>query len=234
MTSIFMPLKKSVPTPELFPVTPPGVSPAERVKLLTRVAGFYQRTFMDSPEGLRYLTKVCGIRDVSLFKTFQVGLANGTLTEVLPKDRETQAALKALGVVTEAGREFFAGCVVFPLWSAEGAVVNLCGRRIADGGVLELYLPGAMQGLWNHQAAKRSSSIVLASSLIDALTAIDCGLLETMPCFDGGAELQRLLEQCGVRHVVTVFGGGETHRLKTDAAHKAGRATSGAHFPDKA
>ena len=97
MKSLFMPPKKSVPMPELFPVTPPVtppvVSPAERVKLLTRVAGFYQRTFMDSQEGLRYLTKVCGIRDVSLFKTFQIGYANGTLTEVLPKDRETQAAL---------------------------------------------------------------------------------------------------------------------------------------------
>ncbi|MGZ6371381.1 MAG: hypothetical protein ACXWPM_11560, partial [Bdellovibrionota bacterium] len=221
MKSLFTPLKKFAPTPELFPVAPPVVTPAERVKLLTRVAGFYQRTFMDSQEGLRYLTKVCGIRDASLFKTFQVGLANGTLTEVLPKDRETQAALKTLGVLTETGREFFEGCVVFPLWSAEGAVVNLCGRRIADEGVLELYLPGERQGLWNYQAAKRSSSIVLASSLIDALSAIDCGLLETMPCFDDGAELQRLLEQCGVRHVVTVFGGGETHRLKTGLVNKA-------------
>ena len=70
MTSLFMPPKKYAPTPELFPVVPSGVSPAERVKLLARVASFYQRTFMDSQEGLRYLTKVCGIRDVSLFKTF--------------------------------------------------------------------------------------------------------------------------------------------------------------------
>jgi hypothetical protein len=224
MTSLFMPPKKYAPTPELFPVAPPVVTPAERVKLLTRVAAFYQRTFMDSPEGLRYLTKVCGIRDVSLFKTFQIGYANGTLTEVLPKDRETQAALKTLGVLTEAGHEFFAGCVVFPLWSAEGAVVNLCGRKITDGETADLYLLGEMQGLWNYQAAKRSSSIVLASSLIDALTAIDCGLLETMPCLDAGglnAELERLLAQCGVRHVVTLFGGGETHRLKADAVNKA-------------
>jgi DNA primase len=239
MTSLFMPPKKSAPTPELFPLTPPVVSPAERVKLLTRVAGFYQRTFMDSQEGLRYLTKVCGIRDVSLFKTFQIGYANGTLTEVLPKDRETQTALKMLGVLTETGREFFEGCVVFPLWSAEGAVVNLCGRRIPDEERVELYLPGEMQGLWNYQAAKRSSSIVLTSSLIDALTAIDCGLLETIPCFDAGglgAQVQRVLEQCGVRQVVTVFGDGEIDRLKADAVNKAlaskGIAVAAADLPD--
>src|SRR5215831_155267 len=64
-------------------------SVAQRVKLLSRVAAFYHRGLMDGVEGLRYLTKVRGIREVSLFKTFQVGLANGGLFEILSQDEGT-------------------------------------------------------------------------------------------------------------------------------------------------
>ncbi len=103
--------------------------PAQRVKLLTRVAAFYHQTLIGLPEGLRYLDAVRGLHDLALFKSFQIGFANGSLLEVLPKDRETLAQLKALGVLTAAGQEFFGGCVVFPLWSADGAIINLYGWR---------------------------------------------------------------------------------------------------------
>jgi hypothetical protein len=68
--------------------------PAQRVKLLTRVAAFYHQTLLNVPEGLRYLTKVRGLRDVASFKTFQIGFANGSLLDILPQDRETIAQLK--------------------------------------------------------------------------------------------------------------------------------------------
>ena len=159
------------------------LTPAQRVKLLTRVAAFYHRRFLDTPEGLRYLTKERGIHDVALLKTFQVGYADGALLAALPQDEQALAELKALGVLTERGRELFDGCVVFPLWNDAGVIVNLYGRRISNGAVNHLYLPGVKQGLWNWQAAKRSKTILLTESVIDALTAIDAGVTEAMPCY---------------------------------------------------
>jgi hypothetical protein len=124
-----------------------GITPARRAHLLSRVAAFYCRTFLEAPEGLHYLRATRGIRDAALFKTFQVGLANGRLMDVLPNDAQSVAELMALGVLTESGHEFFKGCVVFPLVSPEGAIVHLYARRLVDGDVNHLYPPGERQGL---------------------------------------------------------------------------------------
>lgn len=204
-------------------VDPLPVSAAQRVKLLTRVAAFYHQTLLNVPEGLRYLTKGRGLHDVALCKTFQVGFANGSLLEVLPKDAETVEQLKALGVLTAAGREFFHGCVVFPLWSADGAIVSLYGRRFADGEPADVYLPGQRQGLWNVQASKRSTAVVLTGSVLDALTVIDRGLPDTMPCTgEHGltAEHRRLFRQCGVRSVVLAFSADDAGRQRAEAVNR--------------
>jgi len=184
------------------------LTPAQRVKLLTRVVAFYHRRFLDTPEGLRYLTHMRGIHDLSLFKTFQIGYADGSLLEALPQDEQALAELRALGVLTERGRELFDGCVVFPLWNEAGAVVSLYGRRIHDGTVNHLYLPGAKQGLWNAQAAKRSTTIILTEALIDALTALDAGVTEAIPCYGVHGltdEHLALFTQYGVHNVVLCF-----------------------------
>jgi DNA primase catalytic core len=183
-------------------------APASRAKLLARVVAFYARRFLDSPEGLRYLTKERGICDVALLKTFQVGYADGTLLEALPQDEGAIAELKALGLLTERGRELFSGCVVFPLWSEQGAIMNLYGRRTSDGEVNHLYLPGPRQGLWNWQAAKRSKAILLTESVIDALSAIDAGVHDAIPCYGVHGLLEEhlaLFTRYGVERVAIAF-----------------------------
>src|SRR5262245_56693557 len=205
-----MPRKSSIDA--VSPSANAECSAAQRVKLLARVAAFYHRGLMDGVEGLRYLTKIRGIREVSLFKTFQVGLANGGLLEILPQDEATLAELRALGVLPDSGREFFQGCVVFPLWSAEGALVSLRGRRMSDEE--ELSLSGE-PGLSNAAACKRSASILLADSILDALSAIERGLSDAMPCLgvEGlSTEQLRLFEQCGVKRVAMAFRGEPGHR----------------------
>ena len=186
----------------------PALTPATRVKLLTRVAAFYHRRFLDTPEGLRYLTKVRGIHDVSLFKTFHIGLSDGSLLEALPQDEAALAELRGLGILSQRGRELFDGCVVFPLWNAAGAIVNLYGRRITDGAVNHLYLPGPKQGLWNWQAAKRSATILLTESVIDALTAIDAGVADAIPAYGAHGMTEEhlaLFTQHGVKNVALCF-----------------------------
>ncbi len=216
MTSIKTPVSKGIATTST-------INPVQRVKLLARVTAYYHRTFLDRPEGLRYLTKVRGLHDVSLVKQFQIGLATGSLLEVLPADKETLAQLTELGVLTESRRESLNGCVVFPLWSMDGAVVNLYGRRLVDGDVNHLSLPGVKPGLWNIPAIKRSSSILLAQSIIDALTAIDCGLPETIP-YDGVHgfvdEHLQFFMQCGVKRIAIAFKGNEVGQIGADKVAK--------------
>ena len=191
------------------------ISAARRSKLLTRIAAFYHRALSEAPEELARLKKAWGIHDASLFKTFQIGLANGSLLAVLPTDAQSVAELKALGVLTADGAEYLRDCVVFPLVNAEGVVVNLCGWRQNALQGNELYLPGGRQGLWNPNACRRSADLVITESVIDALIAIDRDISQCMPCL-GLDELseQHLahLAHCGVARVVLVAGGAASSR----------------------
>jgi len=186
----------------------PVVNPAQRIKLLTRVANFYQTCFANHPEGLKYLVKQRGIHTVTHFKNYQLGYADGSLLEALPQDDESLALFKTLGVLTNKGRELFKDCVVFPLFDDQGNVVNLYGRRVIDGEVNHLYLPGSKVGLWNYQAARRSTSLLLTESVLDALTLIDRGLQDVMPCYGVHGltdDLLAHLEKCTIKDVMLCF-----------------------------
>ena len=197
--------------------TPPVVNAGKRVKLLTRVANFYQKCFANRPEGLKYLVKQRGISNVTQFKNYQIGYADGSLLEALPQDDDSINLFKAVGVLTDKGRELLQDCVVFPLFDDQSNVVNLYGRRITDGEVNHLYLPGLKVGLWNYQAAKRSASLLVTESVIDALTLIDRGLLDVIPCYGVHGltdDLLHHLEYCNTKDVTLCFDG--------DAAGKRG------------
>lgn len=209
--------------PVLAAAAEPEVSPAERTKLLTRIAAHYHRAFCEHPDARRFMADKRGIREASLFKRFEVGWADGSLLDLLPRDEATLAQLRSLGVLTAAGREFFSGCIVFPLWNAAGAVVNLYGRRLIDSEVNHLYLPGPRQGLWNAQAARRSSSVLLTESVIDALSVVDAGIHEAMPCYGVNGlsdEHVRYLVQSGVQRVVLAFDGDDAGRRGMEAAQR--------------
>lgn len=208
---------KPIPTKD---ATTVAITPAQRAKLLGRVAAYYHRAFLDHTEGLRYLTKVRGLRDVALAKQFQIGLATGSILEVLSADEEILSQMTALGVITESRREFLSGCVVFPLWAPDGTVANLYGRRLVDGDINHLMLPGGKPGLWNLPAIKRSASLILTPSILDALTAVDCGLPETIPYGwpNGFTEDQlAFLKQSGVKRWVIAFKSDEPGRQNAAA-----------------
>jgi hypothetical protein len=183
----------------------PEVSPARRAELLRRVAAHYHRAFLERPEGVSVLTKVWGLRNVELCKTFQVGLSNGSLARALPQDAETLASLKAIGILEKDGSEVWRGRLVFPLWNAQGAITSLVGLAIdskEDTEWLEWHHMLDPQGtLWNYQAVKRSSSLLLVPSVLDALMAVDRGLTETMPIVWRSGVMEPMasfLAQCGV------------------------------------
>lgn len=189
------------------------VTPAQRTRLLTRVTEFYHRTFFDTPEGLKYLSKTCGIHDASLFKTFQIGFVNGSLLAVLPEDGETVAQLKTLGVLDAEGQELFRDCIVFPLWSGDGVIISLSGYRITDEGSEPVYLPGISSGVWNATACKRSSEALVVDSILDALAAVDAGFTEVLPILGDGklnADQLAALQAGNALRVVVVGTASET------------------------
>lgn len=152
-------------------------------KLLARVVSYYQHTFAEDPKGLDYL-KGRGITAHQSMADFGTGFANGTLLNILPEDDEIIQSLKKVGILNSRGKEAFFNCVVFPLYDDQGSAVSLYGRNIdPDCKVSHLYLPGKRYGLVNRQAARRSQTLILAESVIDALTLYDQGFKNVMPIY---------------------------------------------------
>lgn len=175
--------KKPTPAPKKTSAKPKMLTVKEK-KLLARVVGYYQHTFTEDTAGIDYLKNVRGITDNQTLTDFGAGYVNGTLSELLPDDEDIIKSLKTIGILNKKGNETFYNCVVFPLYDQSGAVVNLYGRNIDDdNGVTHLYLPGSRSGLVNRQAVKRSQSIILTESIIDALTLYDQGFKNVMPIY---------------------------------------------------
>jgi DNA primase catalytic core len=154
-------------------------------KLLAKVAGYYHHTFTEDLRGLDYL-KGRRITNNQSFTDFAVGYVNGSLKNILPDDPEVIDTLKKLGILNQKGNEIFYNCVVFPLYDRDGTITGLYGRNIdPDCGANHLYLAGARNGLVNpaRGVVKRSSTILLTESVIDALTLYDQGFTNVIPCY---------------------------------------------------
>jgi DNA primase len=150
------------------------VPPEKANRLLERVVVLYAKRFAESPEGRVYLERR-GIADAGLFSRYRVGYAVGMLNDLLPKDGLLKEDLKSLGVLLEDGQERFDGCVVFPVYDADGNLVTLYGRFTGEGLNRHLFLPGRATGLWNAAAVKTYPEIILVKSVIDALSVMVAG-----------------------------------------------------------
>lgn len=131
------------------------------------------------------------------------------------------ADLKAIGILTSYGHEFFSDCIVVPLYDLSGVVTGLYGRRITEREPHHLYLPGPRRGLINWQAAKRSSTIILTEAIIDALTLYEQGFKNGIPCY-GVTGLSddhiTCFKQFGVKEIILCF--------DADEAGKRGAASA--------
>jgi DNA primase len=157
-------------------------NPVTRTKLLNRVVSFYHTTFFEDHRGMDYL-KSRGITDNALFTDFRLGFSNGTLLNTIPDDGDITETLKEIGILNSKGHEFFYGSVVFPIMNENKDCVGIYARRITEGETAHLYLPGERKGVFNFQAAKRSTSLILTESIIDALTLLTSGFKDVIPCY---------------------------------------------------
>lgn len=157
---------------------------AKHIKLFNRVIEFYHTAFTESPEPREYLSKR-GITDNAVFADYKTGFANGTLLNVLPSGGDVYEQLKEIGILNDKGKEHFYGCVTFPIYDLDGNPSGIYGRRITDkdGSVPHLYLAGERRGVFNWQAVKSHKDIILTESIIDALTLINAGIKNVIPCY---------------------------------------------------
>jgi DNA primase catalytic core len=184
---------------------PPREAPRATVspEVLAKVVEHYHKTFCSRRDAQGYLEKR-GLTDPNLFRDYQVGYADGSLLELVPKKGELRDQLLSLGVITETSRELLGGCIVVPIPDPlSGKWVSLYGRGLRTD--RHCYLPGPFRGIVNYQAAKLSSEIVLTESILDAFSFHQAGIRNVIPIYGTNgftAEHLDLLKRESIRSVV--------------------------------
>jgi 5S rRNA maturation endonuclease (ribonuclease M5) len=186
--------------------------------LLSRVVEHYHKTFCERKDAQEYLAKR-GLSDADLWKVFKVGYADGSLLKLLPRSGELKEQLLELGVLTKEGRELLGGCVVVPIPDPlTGEWTTLDGRGVRTP--RHCYLPGPLRGVLNFQAARSSSEVILAESVLDALSFHQAGISTAIPIYGTNgftAEMLDLLKREQVRRVILALDGDMAGRKATAA-----------------
>jgi hypothetical protein len=184
--------------------------------LLSRIVEHYHKTFCERKDAQEYLAKR-GLTDVDLLKAFKVGYADGSLLKLLPRGGELKEQMLELGVLTKEGRELLGGCVVVPIPDPlTGEWTTLYGRGVRTP--RHCYLPGPLRGVWNFQAARSSSEVILAESVIDALSFHQAGIATAIPIYGTNGftgEMLDLLKREQVRRVILALDGDAAGRKAT-------------------
>lgn len=175
----------------------------KRAELLEKVVDHYVKRFRETPAAQQYLNKR-GLDSRELWDAFRLGYCDGSLS--LPESGPVREALTQLGVLNAKGKEVFRGCVVVPLSHPEQGLVGLYGRRLdPQAQVQHQYLPGPHRGIFNWQGLQLSTSVLVAESVLDALSLWRAGLPEAT-CLYGVQGLPSGLEDAfsaaGVREVI--------------------------------
>ncbi len=187
-------------------------------EVLARVVEHYHRTFCEREDAQAYLAKR-GLTDGDLLRALRVGYADGSLLKVIPKGGEIREQLVALGVITPEGRELLGGCVVVPIPDPlTGQWTNVYGRGMKTP--RHCYLPGPLRGVLNFQAARLSPEVVIAESVLDALSFHQAGIAIAIPIYGVNGmtpDHHDLLKREGVKRVVLALDNDDAGRKGTEA-----------------
>lgn len=146
--------------------------------LLEHVVEYYHRALCQNPQALDYL-RGRGIRNSEVVEHFTVGFADRTFGKHLPPTQvragqEVRARLRDLGILRDTGHEHFRGSLTFPVRNADGRIVGIYGRKtgqgLRPGTPLHTHLTDPPRGVWNLDALRATSEVILCGSLFDALT----------------------------------------------------------------
>jgi DNA primase catalytic core len=195
---------------------PPVARDADDRALLLQVTDYYNESLKQSPEALKYL-EARGLKSPEIIDRFRLGFANRTLGYRLPAKNRAAGAqmrgrLQTLGIYRESGHEHFNGSLVIPVFSIEGEVVEMYGRKITpnlrEGTPNHLYLPGEHRGVWNEEALIASKEVILCEALIDALTFWVAGFRNVTASYGVNgftADHRRAFEKHGTERVYIAY-----------------------------
>ena len=214
-----------------------GVSGLAAGALLARVVEHYHRTFCERKDAQGYL-KQRGLVDVDLLRALKVGYADGSLLKTLPRSGELKDQLAKLGVITSEGRELLGGCVVVPIPDPLSSQwTNLYGRGLRTP--RHCYLPGPLRGVVNFQAARTSDEVILAESILDALSFLQAGIATAIPIYGTNGftpDHLDLLKREGVKRVILALDNDDAGRKATASLKEkltaAGIAVRAVSFPE--
>ena len=175
---------------------------AQQAGILEKVVEFYHRTVFKSGRALRFLRKLGFSAEPSLLKQFRIGYASGRLSEILPKDGDMKNRLKTAGILSEADKELFLKCVVFPVCDSEGKLVSLHGINTVKNEPVSL--PMMPASLWNIGAARIHNQIMLTGSVLDSLSLVSTGYVNTCALMQNSVKACDIitLQQLGVKQVI--------------------------------
>ncbi len=166
--------RKCSTVPRLAPLFNPEDGDAE---LLRQVVEYYHERLLISEAPRNYL-KSRGLYHEEAIAHFRLGFADRTLGLRLPDKNRKEGAekrrrLSRLGLMRDSGHEHFTGSVTLPIFTEEGEIGEIYGRKITQGlrkgTPLHLYLPGPHRGIWN-SCALAEPEIILCEAPLDALT----------------------------------------------------------------
>jgi DNA primase len=149
-------------------------SDEERIKDLNTVKDYYHKKLFDHSEALEYLQKR-GLKTPQIYERFQIGFAGGSLLSIIGETQKQ--ALTEAGILNDKGFEHFKNCLIFPIFDDANQTIGFYGRDIDDNSSFKhRYLKGPHSGVFNRKASKVYDEIILAESIIDALSLIETGL----------------------------------------------------------
>jgi len=199
---------------------------ARQVFTLKDIADYYHKKLYENKAALSYL-EARGITDGRLYARFKLGYADGSLLNVCSNGQRD--ALKALGIIRDKGGEHFAGCITFPITDEQERAVSMYGRKIENGKVAHLYLPGPHKGVFNRKASRVYDEIIITESIIDALSLIQLGVENVQSSYGTNGfteEHVRLLQDDLVKTVVIGFDSDDAGRAASEKL-KAGLVAEG-------
>ena len=180
---------------------------------LSTVVDHYHKRLLQSAAAQAYLEKR-GLKSPELVQRFKIGYADGSILSMVSNGQKGK--LKSLGILTETGRELFAGSLTFPIVDEAGQSVDLYARSTDDKAKLKhLYLPGRHRGVFNRKASQLFDQILLTESIIDALSLIALGLENVQACYGVNGfteEHLAILKADRVKTVIVAFDNDEPGR----------------------
>ena len=122
-----------------------------------------------------------GLDPLFLLEHYTMGYWSGRIVSGLAQPEREK--LKSIGFITESGNCLFERCVIFPLYSIEGKVTTIYGRRIVKyGDAHHFMLPGTPRGLYLPRSGlDPQKPVVVTESIIDALSLFTAGTTNVLP-----------------------------------------------------